>query len=238
MYFKIPKRNLILIDIETVKKYHSLEQADERLKALVIKRHQTTLKFEPNVTKDVNEHYDKNMALYPEYNQVVCIGLRFFMNNKSYTQILTGSEEDIIIKFIKLLYKITKHSSNAGKKLHLFGHNISRFDVPILIKKCFQYGICPHPILGELNQKPWDKRVLDSYEIWKQQSSTLSDNSLDAVAYVLGIPSPKDEGDGSNVEEWFRNDEIDKIKVYQRKDINTLEAIIDKLINLKDLSNA
>ena len=56
--------------------------------------------------------------------------------------------------------------------------------------------------------------------------------SLKLMAYVLNIPSPKDDIDGSQVADvFYKEKDINRIAVYCEKDVVTVAQIILKLRN-------
>jgi hypothetical protein len=75
-------------------------------------------------------------------------------------------------------------------------------------------------------RKPWEIRHLDSMELWKF-GDYKSYTSLKLLAKVLGIPSPKDDIDGSqvNVVYWKEKD-LDRIVKYCQKDVTTLAQVL------------
>ena len=64
--------------------------------------------------------------------------------------------------------------------------------------------------------------------VWRLKNYT----SLKLMAHVLGIPSPKDDIDGSQVAKLFyENKDIDRIVVYCEKDVVTIAQVVLRLRN-------
>ena len=87
-------------------------------------------------------------------------------------------------------------------------------------------GIEIPEILRIAGKKPWDVRHLDTMELWKF-GDYKSFTSLKLLAKVLGIPSPKDDIDGSMVNSVYWIDKnVDRIVEYCQKDVITLTQVM------------
>jgi hypothetical protein len=87
-------------------------------------------------------------------------------------------------------------------------------------------GVAIPEVLQISGRKPWDVRHLDTLELWKF-GDYKSYTSLKLLAKVLGIPSPKDDIDGSQVNNvyWVEKD-LDRIVEYCQKDVLTLAQVL------------
>jgi hypothetical protein len=87
-------------------------------------------------------------------------------------------------------------------------------------------GIGIPEVLRIAGKKPWDVRHLDTMELWKF-GDYKSYTSLKLLAKVLGIPSPKDDIDGSMVNSvYWQENNIDRIVEYCQKDVVTLAQVL------------
>jgi len=73
------------------------------------------------------------------------------------------------------------------------GHNIRRFDLPFLQVRALKAGMpALAKFLGSPLQKPWDKRVLDTQELWPDSSRGYPKGfglkKLDTICRLLGLP--------------------------------------------------
>ena len=85
--------------------------------------------------------------------------------------------------------------------------------------------------LNLFGKKPWEVPHLDTLELWKF-GDYKTYTSLKLMAHVLGIPSPKDDIDGSEVRDVFYKDQdIDRIIRYCEKDTIAVAQIILRLRN-------
>ena len=93
------------------------------------------------------------------------------------------------------------------------------------------HGIQLPNLLNLYGKKPWEISHLDTLELWKF-GDYKTYTSLKLMAHVLGIPSPKDDIDGSEVRDVFYIDQdIDRIIRYCEKDTIAVAQIILRLRN-------
>jgi hypothetical protein len=75
-------------------------------------------------------------------------------------------------------------------------------------------------------RKPWEVRLLDTMELWKF-GDYKSYTQLRLLAHVLGIPSPKDDIDGSMVNDvYWTEKNVARIATYCQKDVVTLAQVL------------
>ena len=75
-------------------------------------------------------------------------------------------------------------------------------------------------------RKPWEVRLMDTMELWKF-GDYKSYTSLKLLAKVLGVPSPKDDIDGSMVNEvYYVQKDLERIDEYCQKDVITLAQVL------------
>jgi uncharacterized protein YprB with RNaseH-like and TPR domain len=88
----------------------------------------------------------------------------------------------------------------------------------------------PKP-LELFNKKPWEVPHLDTLHLWRF-GDYKHYTSLKLMAHVLGIPSPKDDIDGSQVAGvYYKEKNLDRIVQYCEKDVITVAQVILKLRN-------
>ena len=83
--------------------------------------------------------------------------------------------------------------------------------------------------LNLFGKKPWEVPHLDTLELWKF-GDYKTYTSLKLLTNVLGIPSPKDDIDGSEVYRvYYKEQEIDRIITYCEKDTIAVAQIFLRL---------
>ncbi len=87
-------------------------------------------------------------------------------------------------------------------------------------------GISIPEALQIAGRKPWEVRHLDTMEMWKF-GDYKNYTTLKLLAKVLGVPSPKDDIDGSMVNGVYWSEKnVDRIVHYCQKDVVTLTQIL------------
>jgi len=163
---------------------------------------------------DINEAYLENAGIIPTYGKICCISFGYLDNDgkKQIRSIFGEDEKEIVDSFNELLKKIEK------KNFNLSGFRILYFDIVWVLHKLHKWGIKPASIIYVYDKKPWEMRVTDMSDDWRQKFAYIS--SFDEVAYELGIKSPKEYMNGSEVHKAYWNNEIVKVKDYCEMDIS------------------
>ncbi len=90
-------------------------------------------------------------------------------------------------------------------------------------------------ILDLAGKKPWDVRHIDTLQLWKF-GDYKAYTSLDLLAQVFDLPSPKDEIDGSMIAQvYYEDQDLERISDYCQKDVSTLASIYLRMNNLPAL---
>ncbi|MDL2290086.1 3'-5' exonuclease [Paludibacteraceae bacterium OttesenSCG-928-F17] len=161
----------------------------------------------------------QNAGIYSEFGKIVCISVGFiyyrdgemFFRTKSFA----GSDEvKILTDFANLI------TASWTTVEHRFcGHNIKEFDIPYICRRMVINNLQIPPILDVSGKKPWETSFLDTLELWKFGDKK-SYTSLKLLTAVLGIPTPKDDIDGSQVAQvYYEEKDIARIATYCQKDV-------------------
>ena len=90
--------------------------------------------------------------------------------------------------------------------------------------------------LNLFGKKPWEVPHLDTLELWKF-GDYKHYTSLKLLTAILGIPSPKDDIDGSEVADvYYKEKNIDRIVNYCEKDTLAVAQILLRFNNEKMLT--
>jgi hypothetical protein len=85
-------------------------------------------------------------------------------------------------------------------------------------------------ILNVSGKKPWEVNHLDTMELWKF-GDFKNYTSLNLLAHVLGIPTPKDDIDGSMVGDvYWKEKNLKRIAEYCQKDVITVAQVYLRII--------
>jgi 3'-5' exonuclease len=219
---QIPLENLFLIDIETVSGKAGFHLLDEEWKELWTEKISKSLP--PNITAE--EYYPIRAAILAEFAKVVCISFGYFKKENNEWQLRIKSlccetEEDILNQFITTLKQL-----HSNKQWIFTGHNIKEFDVPFLCRRMLINGITIPPYIDFQNMKPWETPVIDTLHLWRF-GDYKHYTSLKLLAAALGVPSPKDDIDGSQVGDvYWKEKNLERISIYCEKDVVTVANVI------------
>jgi predicted PolB exonuclease-like 3'-5' exonuclease len=206
---------LFHFDIETAgqyKDYDTFLDSDERGARLFMNKYEKMNWCEKYT--DVNEAYIENAGIISTYGRIVCISFGYESNGEKHIRSFYGDDErDIVESFNNLLKKIETKSYN------LCGFRINYFDIPWLLHKLHKYEIEPANMIYLYDKKPWDVRVTDMSDDWKQKFAWAF--SFDEMCYELGVKSPKDIINGSDVHKYYWSGRVEDIKTYCEKDVSS-----------------
>ena len=203
--------DILFFDIETVPQEKSFEEVSEPMQELWDKKSRYFRK-EDETPADVYQR----AGIYAEFGKIVCISVGFIrlvdeiktFRVKSYAG---EDEKALLTDFAAMLTR--------SKQRHLCGNNIKEFDVPFVARRMLINGIKLPEMLNIAGKKPWEVNFIDTLDLWKF-GDYKHYTSLNLLTNIFGIPSPKDDIDGSEVARVFYEDkDIDRIAVYCEKDV-------------------
>ncbi len=218
--------HILFIDIETAPVQYQYSELSETTKDLWDKKMMYVKVTSPE------EHYAK-AGIFAEFAKVVCIGLGFISQGKFRTKAIAGeNEKDILIEFSKLM------QTHFYKEEHfLCAHNGKEFDYPFLCRRLLVNQLPLPKLLQIQGFKPWNVKHLDTMEMWRF-GDIKNFTSLNLLAHIFNIPSPKDDIDGSQIAQVFYEEKnIERIKTYCIKDVVTLIRIYQCLKGLAPIQD-
>jgi DNA polymerase elongation subunit (family B) len=229
MFSKNYLKSLLVFDLECVGSTNKLEEQPERFQDLWKKRC-VYLKSKEGEDKTEDILWETNAGINPEFGKIIVGSFGYFTeddNGELQTNITSyyGDDEKEVLETIKkLLIK------SAGMEMTLCGHNIKGFDLPYLAKRMVINKIMPPNILQTHDKKPWEISVLDTQEAWSFGSRGQGFTSLDLLTASLGLPSPKDVMDGSQVHDaYYNQNQLEDIKEYCEKDVNQTMEVLKRI---------
>lgn len=139
------------------------------------------------------EHYLNHAALYAEHGKIICVVVAKLQGTKLYVKKIYGRHERDILETLKETFEFSKVPVTS-----ICAHNGLEFDFPILFRRYVINNITPPKILNRLGKKPWDPGLEDTMQMWGGSQWKYM-VSLDLLASVLGLPSPKKNMSGADV---------------------------------------
>ncbi len=216
---KINLKDILFLDIETVPltdDYSKLSDIQKKYwdkKASYISKNE-----EENSPQDL---FGEKAGIFSEFAKIVCISVGFVNETNSGRKIRIKSfyshnEKELLEDFKNLLDK-----NYAGDNRYLCAHNGKEFDFPFIARRMLVNGIKIPKILDVAGKKPWETTFLDTMELWKF-GDYKHFVSLELLADLFGIPTPKDDIDGSQVAKvYYEENDLERIVTYCQKDVIT-----------------
>jgi len=160
-------------------------------------------------------------GIYAEFGKIICISVAYLRNDKIRIKSFYGdNEKELLTDFASLLQK---HFN--GEHHRLCAHNGKEFDFPYICRRMLIQGISLPAILNVSGKKPWETTFLDTMDLWRF-GDYKHYTSLELLATLFDIDSPKDDIDGSQVNECYWQDQaLERIKTYCEKDVITVVKI-------------
>ncbi|WP_029286021.1 3'-5' exonuclease [Pedobacter sp. R20-19] len=212
---------VIILDIETVPQYQSYDDVPPHMQELW--ENKTSHQRKPD--QSAADFYER-AGILAEFGKIICISLGIFsFQNKSYSLRLksfAGDNEKEILEQFSLL--IEKQSAS----LKFCAHNGKEFDYPYICRRLLVNSLEIPVQLDISGKKPWEVNHLDTMEMWKF-GDYKHFTSLNLLATILNIPTPKDDIDGSQVRQvYYEEKNLDRIVAYCQKDVVTTAQVLLK----------
>lgn len=226
--------DIIVIDIETVSAHSSFDGMDEAWQHLWEDK---TSKILPDGISPA-EFYPMRAGVMAEFSKIVCISIGYFTNEKCLrlrVKSFYGEDEKLLLHdFLNTMLKIESMNS----KWCFAGHNIKEFDIPFICRRLIINHFPIPRYLDFQNMKPWETNIVDTFQYWRF-GDFKHYTSLKLLSAALGVPSPKDDIDGSMVGDVFwKEKDVKRIAVYCQKDVVTVANIFLRFRNQPLLENA
>ena len=225
MLDRIKLEHILFLDIETVPEKATFDELDDEKKELWAQKS----KYQRKDEFTAMEFYDR-AGIWAEFGKIICISVGYFKFQGDIRNFRTttfhGEENKLLKEFKNLL--ITHFSSS---KHLLCGHNGKEFDFPYIARRMIIHGIELPYKLNLFGKKPWEVPHLDTMELWKF-GDYKHYTSLKLMANILGIPSPKQDIDGSMVcQVYYQENDLDRIITYCELDVVTTAQVFLRLRN-------
>jgi len=209
----VVKEKILYVDIETVPLVYQYEDLSPET------QYHWDRKW---LSRDIDPfiHYEK-AGIYAEFAKVICIGYGYHTPQGFVCGCISGEREEQVLRdFNQVLIDLQRQQA-----LLLCAHNGKEFDFPFMARRYLVNHLSLPDVLQLQGKKPWEVRHLDTLELWKF-GDYKSYSSLDLVAHVFGIPSPKSDLDGSKVAATFyEQKDLPRIARYCRQDVITLARV-------------
>jgi hypothetical protein len=233
MFAQYELEKILFLDIETASVVATYAELPERMQPLWDRK---ATKYQRNAAdqeKPSSQIFEEKAGIHAEFAKVVCISCGYLVFEDGVADLRMKSffgpdEATILQDFREMLNKYTQ--AKAGR--NLCAHNGKEFDFPFLGRRYVIQGQeIPHALQIQ-GKKPWEVPFIDTMELWKF-GDYKAYTSLDLLSAILGVPSPKDDIDGSQVGKVFWEEkDYERIKVYCEKDVLTSAQVLLRMSRL------
>lgn len=219
--------DVLFLDIETVPQVPAFNNLNASMQVLWEKKSKQFRTPEQNAA-DV---FDR-AGIYSEFGKIICISVGFINEKTPFSfrvKSFRGDDEKTLLNdFSGMLSKFCKSKRDAT----LCAHNGKEFDYPYIARRMIINGLLIPDILDNAGKKPWEVKLLDTMDLWKF-GDYKNYTSLDLLTNILGIPTPKDDIDGSMVAGIYYNEnDLDRISRYCEKDVVAIAQVMLRFKNL------
>jgi DNA polymerase elongation subunit (family B) len=222
-------KDILFIDIETVRCTNNYQELGERFKAQWARK-ASFLRREQGLTDA--DLFHERAGIYAEFGKIIVIAAgKYTEANDGRTGFKTRyfagtNEQEILTNFKGMLDKMDPQSTR------LCAHNGREFDFPYLCRRMIINGIVPPVHLNQTNRKPWDVTLLDTMDMWKF-GDFKNYTSLDLLSALFDIPTSKGTMDGSMVNDVYYSDhDLNKITTYCVSDVVAIGQVFLRLKGL------
>ncbi|NLA23485.1 MAG: 3'-5' exonuclease [Bacteroidales bacterium] len=215
---------ILFIDIETVPANPDFAGLNEDFQKFWDKK-SAFFRGENETAEDVYQR----AGIYAEFGKIVCISVGLLFQKDGIKKFRLKSfaghdEKQLLNEFADML----NGYSPTGDKVFC-GHNIKEFDMPYISRRMIINGIKLPEIINLHGKKPWEVNHIDTLELWKF-GDYKNYTSLDLLANLFNIPTPKDDIDGSQVAQvYYEENNLERIVKYCEKDVLTVARLYLKM---------
>jgi len=219
---KMDLQKILFLDIETVPQTADFSELNPELAHLWEEKFAMIHKRMPEKYADETtaaEAFNSSAGIYSEFGKIVCISVGYlhFLEKEMHfrTKSFFGDDEfQILSSFSDLITKFCSTDEHT-----ICGHNIKEFDIPYICRRMLINGLKLPSILNISGKKSWEIKFIDTLELWKF-GDYKNYTSLKLLTAVFGIPTPKDDIDGSQVATvYYQEKNIERIALYCQKDV-------------------
>jgi predicted PolB exonuclease-like 3'-5' exonuclease len=218
-------QNILFVDIETVPLYPSFEALPEAARPFWNKKADH---MKRDAAMDTPETLYPRAGLYAEFGKIACISCGIVHGCGEEKKLIIKSfccedEREMLAGFCEMLNKW------ATPEKVLCAHNGKEFDFPFISRRLVINQLPVPCLLQCAGKRPWEIQHLDTLELWKF-GEYKNFTALNLLAFVLCIPTPKDDIDGSHVWSVYWNEKnLERIVTYCQKDVITVTQVYLKL---------
>jgi len=155
-------------------------------------------------------------------DKIILISLQNGINGNHEKLLSWESNEKAILE--ELFQRISAFPSSGNKQPRIIGYNTLKFDIPFIICRCIFHKILYYSELYRIFYR--DCWHIDLLQIFMSRNNFYY-QKWNNILKAYGFPATK--GSGSDVPEWYMNQEYDKILTYVDSEFKHLPVIFSRM---------
>jgi predicted PolB exonuclease-like 3'-5' exonuclease len=216
----------LFLDIETIP---ADESCHETLRTLYEKKKAKKGKKEECEDQSDFEQFLLSTSFDGSFGRILCIAyaidddpVQYLFNN--------GDEAKMLKEFWKLVESISfipprGNSWQPDYGVQFIGHNVMDFDLRFIYQRSIINKVKPAYNLNFARYKEYP--IYDTMKEWVKWS--MGAVGLEHLAFALGIPTPKDGIDGSQVFDFYKAGKVKEICEYCMRDVEATRAVYKRM---------
>lgn len=207
----------LFLDIET------LPAADDKLETLRM----LFDKKNPEFDQEKFDEFLQKTNFDGAFGRILCIG--YAVDDEEPKNFYNeNNEKKTLQEFWDLVNALSIAPRNAQYPdygLLFVGHNVMDFDLRFIYQRSIALGVKPAYEISFARYRNYP--IFDTMKEWVRWSN--NGVGLEYLALALGIPSPKDGIDGSQVAEFYKKGKVNDILEYCKRDVSTTRDMYRKM---------
>ena len=214
----------LFLDIETIP---AGEENHKSLKLLFEKKRAKKGKKEESDDVADFEQYLLGTSFDGSFGRILCIA---YAIDDGEIECLNGDGDEarMLEDFWKIVDSISEPSGSGQWKdygVQFIGHNVMDFDLRFIYQRSIINKIKPAYELPFVRYRNYP--IYDTMREWSKWS--MSSIGLEHIALALGIPTPKDGIDGSQVFDFYKAGKIEEICKYCQRDVECTREVYKRM---------
>ncbi len=215
-------QDVLFLDIETAPMCPSFSDLDPSTQYLWEKK---SLQLAKHTNIDSPSNQYERAGIYAEFGRIICICVgkiskdaqgKYYLKLRSF---YNDDEQRLLLEFKSFLDLLSPQTV-------LCAHNGKEFDFPYICRRMLINQMVLPNILNIAGKKPWEVHHLDTMELWKF-GDYKHYTSLELLAHVFNIESPKQDIDGSMVHKvYYEENDPQRIVDYCYRDVITIAQLL------------
>ncbi|MFA6973445.1 MAG: ribonuclease H-like domain-containing protein [Parcubacteria group bacterium] len=193
----------LFLDIETLP---ASEEDYKTLKLLHAKKNKGEENFDDYVAKT---------SFDGAFGRILCIG--YAVDDDEVDVLYNDNNEK---ETLRQFWELAKNTDQ------FIGHNVMEFDLRFIYQRSIVNNVMPSVDLNFARYRSFP--IFDTMKEWVRWG--MGTVGLEHLALALGIPTPKDGIDGSQVWDFFKAGKVDDILEYCKRDVETTRAVFKRMV--------